>query len=86
MLRISFKSSFIRQAKKLDEETYKELLESLKLFKDRENHKFLKVHKLHGEFYDCYGFSITHKIRVIFSYESSTEVVLWAIGDHGIYK
>ena len=61
-------------------------MERINLFKDVENHKKLKVHKLKGRLADVYSFSITYSHRVVFSYESKDAVVFLAVGNHDIYK
>lgn len=83
---ISFKPSFVREFKKLPIELQEEALERIDLFKKVENHKKLKVHKLKGRLSDFYSFSVTYSHRVVFSYESKTDVVFLAIGDHDVYK
>ncbi len=86
MYRVSFKPSFIRQARKLEQNLFLELVEKIELLKIKDNHSLLRVHKLHGEFSDCYGFSISHKVRVIFKFESKNEITLLVVGNRGIYK
>ena len=83
---IHFKPSFVREFKKLPAEIQEEAFERIELFKAIENHKKLKVHKLKGRLSDFYSFSVTYSHRIVFSYESKTEVVFLAIGDHDIYK
>lgn len=86
MIEIGFKPSFIRQVKCLEENLRVEVLEKIELFKDRKNHKALKVHKLHGALADCRSFSVNYKTRIVFRYETKNEAVLLAIGDYGIYN
>lgn len=83
---INFKPSFVREFKKLPSELQEEVLERIELFKKVANHKKLKVHKLKGRLSDFYSFSVTYSHRIVFSYESKTEVVFLAIGDHDVYK
>lgn len=83
---INFKPSFVREFKKLPSELQEEVLERIELFKKVANHKKLKVHKLIGRLSDFYSFSVTYSHRIVFSYESKTEVVFLAIGDHDVYK
>jgi mRNA-degrading endonuclease YafQ of YafQ-DinJ toxin-antitoxin module len=84
---VAFSPAFLRRFKKLDARLQDEAIEKIELFKDLENHGFLKVHKLNGPFSDCHSFSVNHKTRIIFEYldRSKGEVVLHAIGDHEIY-
>lgn len=86
MLIVSFKPSFIKKLNKLDKGLQEEVLERIELFKKVENHRLLKVHKLHGQLSDCFSFSINYKVRIVFEYLSKSEVVLLYIGDHDIYK
>ncbi len=83
---IRYKPSFVRDFKKLPVELQEEALERIDLFKNVENHKKLKVHKLKGRLEDCYSFSITYSHRIVFSYESKDTVVFLAVGSHDIYK
>jgi mRNA-degrading endonuclease YafQ of YafQ-DinJ toxin-antitoxin module len=83
---ISFKPSFVREFKKLPAELQEEALERIDLFRKVENHQKLKVHKLKGRLSDFYSFSVTYSHRIVFSYESKTEVMFLAIGDHDVYK
>ena len=46
-MKISYKTTFIRQYNKLDKGLQEEILEKIELFKDKNNHIILKVHKLH---------------------------------------
>ena len=82
---INYKPSFIREFKKLSVEIQEEAFERISLFRDVGNHKKLKVHKLKGRLANFYSFSITYSHRIVFSYESKTEIVFVAIGDHGVY-
>lgn len=86
MITVSYKPSFIRKVRNLEKDLCNEVLDKIELFKDVRNHKLLKVHKLHGEFKNCYSFSVDYRIRVVFQYESKSEVVLLAVGDHEVYR
>jgi mRNA-degrading endonuclease YafQ of YafQ-DinJ toxin-antitoxin module len=83
---ISFKPSFVREFKKLPIELQEEALERIDLFREIENHEKLKVHKLRGRLADFYSFSVTYSHRIVFNYESKSEAVFLAIGDHDVYK
>ena len=69
---------------------YKELPSSLKdevkdkifLFRNKENHQKLKVHKLHGDMKNFFAFSVNYKIRIVFEYESKKTVNLLYVGGH----
>ena len=86
MLRVAYKSVFIRLLKRCPEELQELAILKIDLFKDPKNHKQLGVHKLKGWLKDKYGFWVTKKIRITFEYASKEEVFLLAIGDHDIYR
>lgn len=77
---------FIKSFNKLELPLQEEVLEKVKLFEDKENHKSLKVHKLKGALADRYSFSVNYKYRIVFRYLNKQEVVFLAIGDHDVYK
>jgi mRNA-degrading endonuclease YafQ of YafQ-DinJ toxin-antitoxin module len=83
---IGYKPSFVREFKRLPAELQEEALERIDLFRNVENHKKLKVHKLKGRLKDFHSFSVTYSHRIVFSFESKNEVVFLAIGDHIVYK
>jgi len=83
---IRYKPSFVREFKKLPDELQEEAFERMEFFKDKKNHKKLKVHKLRGKLKDFYSFSVTYSHRVVFMYEKNDEVVFLGIGDHNVYK
>ena len=85
MISISYTPSFLKQAKSLENGVYQDLKKKIKLFKNPQNHKVLKVHKLHGRLGGCYAFSITHSMRVIFEYTTKSEVLFHDVGGHDIY-
>jgi len=86
MYQISFKPSFIRRIKSLDDKLCQEVFEKIELLKHKSNHRVLKVHKLHGRLSNYFSFSINYRIRAVFQFESQNEIALLDIGDHGIYK
>ena len=87
-MEIIYLSSFLRKFKTLDSGLQEEVLEKIELFKDKNNHRQLKIHKLHGPLSGRYSFSVNYKTRIVFSYVryvSKKEVALLAIGDHVVY-
>jgi mRNA-degrading endonuclease YafQ of YafQ-DinJ toxin-antitoxin module len=60
--------------------------EKIKEFRDKNNHKKLKVHKLHAELKDFWSCSVNYKIRIVFYWNDKKTVWLEAIGGHDIYK
>ena len=85
-MEILYKPTFVRQFNKLEELLQDEVLDKIELFKDKKNHKQLKIHKLTGKLKDFYSFSVNYSYRIVFSYENKKSVVFLAIGDHGVYK
>jgi len=85
-MKIAFTPAFLRQLKKLSSPLLEEIYEKTELQKSEENHKRLKVHKLHGSLSDCYSFSVNYKIRIVFERLNKDEVVFHAVGDHFIYQ
>lgn len=85
-IEIAYAPSFIRQWKSLPEALQDEALEKIELFKNRENHKLLKVHKLNGRLQEFYGFSVNYKFRIVFEYGDKNTVFLLKIGPHDIYQ
>lgn len=85
-MNVYFLPIFMRQFNKLDPALQNEIVEKIELFKDKNNHRQLKVHGLHGRLTGRYSFSVNYKTRIVFSYLSKKEVVLFAIGDHEVYN
>ncbi len=86
MLRISVTPSFLKQFKKLDIGLREEAIEKLEILKDTQNHISLKVHKLHGKLNGKWSFSVNYQIRIVFDYLDASEIVLYAIGSHDVYR
>lgn len=86
MIEAEYTSNFVKELKKLDQELLEEALEKVELFKNRKNHKMLKVHKLHGKLRGKLSFSINYKYRIVFRYVTSKIASLLSIGDHDVYK
>ncbi|MHB1770013.1 MAG: type II toxin-antitoxin system RelE family toxin [Minisyncoccota bacterium] len=85
MITVSFKASFLRKISRLDKDLYEEAIEKIDLLKDIQNHRLLKVHKLHGSLAGLCSFWVNYKTRIVFQYVSKNEVALLAIGDHDVY-
>ena len=86
MLSLIYAPIFVRNLNKLENKLQDEVLEKIEIFKNPDNHKQLKVHKLQGHLKDCYSFSVNYQYRVLFSYSNKEEVNILAIGDHDIYN
>ncbi|MEK7531546.1 MAG: type II toxin-antitoxin system RelE/ParE family toxin [Patescibacteria group bacterium] len=85
-MKISYAPVFIRQYNKLDGELQNEIVEKIELFRKKENHKLLRVHKLKGNLLGSFSFSVNYRFRIIFEYLSKNEAVLLLVGDHEIYS
>lgn len=86
MLALIYAPRFVRHFKRLPKELQEEVIAKIELFKELQNHKLLKVHKLHGKLKKFYGFSVDFHNRIVLDYVSKNEVVLLTVGDHDIYK
>ncbi len=82
---IGYAPSFVRQYDKLEPRLREEVKTRIGLFQDRNNHKQLDVHKLHGRLKDRLSFSVNYKIRIVFEFQGKGTAILKAIGDHEIY-
>jgi len=86
MITIEYAPAFLRQLKKLPPELQEEAQEKITLFKNRSNHRRLKVHKLKGDLVGRWSFWVNYHDRIVFKWLSDTEVGLLAIGNHSIYN
>ncbi len=85
-MKIAYKPSFIRLFKKLPDELQEEARDKIGLFKQKKNHKKLRVHPLFGKLKGFKSFSVNYKYRIIFKIEQQNTAVLMLIGSHDIYK
>ena len=86
MFNFIYAPAFVRKFNKLEKDLQDEALEKINLFKDKNNHKILKIHKLHGRLQDRHSLYVNYKTRIIFVWEGEQKVVFLTIGDHDIYK
>jgi mRNA-degrading endonuclease YafQ of YafQ-DinJ toxin-antitoxin module len=86
MIEIYFTKSFLKQVKLFEKDLQEEILEKIELFKNRDNHKSLQVHKLHGYLKDNYSFYVNYRIRIVFTWKDKEEVIFMLVGDHDLYK
>ncbi len=86
MVEVYYKPSFFKKCRKLPADLLDEIDQKIELFKANPNHPFLKTHKLNGKFEGLWSFSVNYSYRIVFQYLSKTEVVLFAVGTHEIYK
>lgn len=83
---LRYRPEFIRLYNKLESDLKEEIKEKIALFRKTDNHKLLKVHKLHGKFRGCYSFSVNYRFRIVFEYINKKIVALMTVGDHDVYK
>lgn len=86
MITVIFAPAFVRKFKNLEKGLQEEAAEKIDLFRNRKNHRMLKVHKLHGKISELFSFSVNFSTRIIFQYESKDTVDFLDIGGHGVYK
>jgi mRNA-degrading endonuclease RelE of RelBE toxin-antitoxin system len=86
MITVGFTPEFFRRLKKLTPPLREIAFKKIELFRDRNNHQRLEVHKLHGKYKGFFGFSIDGKNRIMFEWVSDTGALLHTIGDHSIYN
>lgn len=86
MITLIYAPVFVKQLKNLEPSLQDEVLEKIDVFKNKDNYKILKVHKLHGKFADRFSFSVNYNTRIIFKYLKKNEVALLFVGDHDLYK
>ena len=85
-MEITYKPSFVKSFKKLEMSLQEEAFEKIELFKHKDNHKQLKVHKLQGRLKDYYSFSVNYKYRIVFSYTTDAVADFKEIGSHDVYN
>jgi len=85
IIKIVYVGSFLQQLLDLPKDLREEAIEKIELFTNRNNHKFLRVHKLKGKLKHYFSFSVNYKTRILFTYVKN-EAYLITIGDHEIYK
>ena len=86
MIEIEYAPAFLNQLKKLSAALQKEAQGKIALFKHRENHRQLKVHKLKGTMAGKSSFSVNYSYRIVFKWLPDGGAGLLAIGDHDIYQ
>ncbi len=86
MIAVGFTPTFLNQLAALPGDLQEEALEKVELFKDRANHKQLKVHKLKGRLVGRYSYSVNYQTRIVVRFIGSNEAILLAIGDHDVYR
>ncbi len=85
-MNVAYTVAFVRQLKSFDTNLQSEALEKIELFKDQKNHKYLRVHKLHGSLKNRWSFSVNYRILIVFCYRAKNEAILLAIDAHEVYN
>ena len=70
MYKVSFKPSFIKQARHLEKILFEKVLKKIEFLKNKESHHLLKVHKLHGKLSGCHSLSVDYGVRIIFKFKA----------------
>jgi len=83
---VLYSKKFLKMLSKLDPNLQEEMLEKIDLFKNTENHKRLKLHKLKGDLRGCYSFSVNYRYGVLFQYDFKKNPILLIVNDHGMYN
>lgn len=83
---IVYSSHFLRAYKKCPKDIQTRAKEQEKIFRINHFDPRLKTHKLAGNFFGYYAFSITYNYRIIFRLDNrDAEAYFITIGDHSIY-
>ncbi len=84
-MNISYTSRFLRSFKKLSPQLQEDGYKGIDLFKNKNNHSKLSLHKLKGKLAKKYSFSINYSHRVILEISDDNAIFL-DIGDHSMYE
>lgn len=85
-MKILYIEKFKREYRKLPKSVQKAAEEKEKSFRKNPFSPQLKTHKLHGVLKGFWAFSVTHRHRIIFDFESKNIVRFYSVGDHDIYE
>ena len=86
MIRVLYKSSFIRDYDDLSEALREEIREKIALFKSNPRQQSLRVQELKGHLQGRFSFSVNYSHRIVFCYEGKNTVALLAVGGHEVYQ
>ena len=84
MLEISYTPRFVRSFKKLPDQVKLKAEEREDIFRKNWKDRRLKVHKLRGELYIHFSFSVDFDYRIIFIFTDYDKVVFEDVGKHDI--
>lgn len=76
---------FLKSLKKLSDELQDDVVNAVERFKDSDNHKELRLHKLSGKMKEYHAFSANFSYRIIVKIKK-TEVFFIDVGDHNVYE
>ncbi|MBI3458645.1 type II toxin-antitoxin system mRNA interferase toxin, RelE/StbE family [Candidatus Azambacteria bacterium] len=85
-MKVAYTKAFLKRFDRCESSLQESIIEKIEEFRERKNHKQLKVHKLKGRLSTFYSFSVDYKTRIVFQYLSKEEVALLSVGDHVIYE
>lgn len=85
-MKIYYSRKFAKEYKKLPIRLKIQAEKKEKIFRNNPLDPRLKTHKLTGKLQEFWSFSIDHKHRIIFEFESSQTVWFHSVGTHQIYR
>ena len=84
-MEVYYLPKFIRQFKKLSNDTKKEAVVKEEIFRNDPFDKRLSTHKLKGSLKSFWAFSVDRRYRIIFDFADKSTVRFYSIGNHDIY-
>lgn len=81
-MKIFLSTKFQKNYEKLPRDIKKAAKAQERIFLKNPFHPRLDTHKLHGKERDCWSYSVTYKIRIIFVFTKPGEVLYLNIGPH----
>ncbi|MFA4845242.1 MAG: hypothetical protein WC654_01655 [Patescibacteria group bacterium] len=86
-MEVVYAPKFIRMLKILPHALQEEVIKKIELFKNKDHHRHLNVHKLRGRLQEQYAFSVNYAYRIVFVYlpTKPKKAYLIAVGDHDVY-
>ena len=83
---IYYSKIFLKKYRKLPKSVQTKFEDQEPIFRRNPFDPRLKTHPLSGKLKGYYSYSVDYHYRVIFSFESETEVWFHLIGTHQVYK
>jgi addiction module RelE/StbE family toxin len=84
--KIDYTPTFVKHFSKLPADIKSEALKKEKIFVQDSKDPRLKTHPLTGKLKGLYSFSINYQYRIMFAYDSKSEVTFIDVGTHSIYR